>query len=653
LQSPSQSTTGKTTDAVTPRAIILGLVFVLAVNLWISTSEYTVHASRMQLSYFPLALLAGYLLVILTNGLAGRFFTANVLSRSELLTILIMGLVGTSIPTSGITGFLMGTLASIYYFATPENQWASYLHPHIPDWSVPTNSHHEMTWFFEGLPAGQRIPYAAWIGPIGWWMLLLIALAAVFFAITVILRRQWVQNERLIYPLASVGATISEKSPENILPDAFRGAHFWSGVGISFGVICWNILTYFWPLVPKIPIAGKWIVFVRNFPRINTRINFLTAGFAYFANLNILFSIWTFFVVFFWLENGILNRIGYAITAPPNISSSDTEVAAWQGFGALALLIFWNLWTAREHIKSVFTKAFGIGEAEDGDELLTYRTAVFCLIGGLLFIWGFFTQLGMQAQLLIFLLPALIINYLSMARIVSESGLVYMRTTLAEQYAALYSVGTRGLAPSNMGGLSLTYGLVSQGKGIFATPFAHIAKLAEYISSHRKRLILAIFLVIVVGTLADIFFTLQLGYRHGAYNFNVYPFSSAGPLAYNATVGQMRSPFGIGWDRLVVFAIGAGLMTLLTILHYRIPWWPFHPIAFPIAFSWSTQLAIFSIFLVWGIKAILLRVGGVMLYRKWQPFFLGILAGYAIAVTLSFVVDLIWFSGQGHTVHAW
>jgi hypothetical protein len=94
-------------------------------------------------------------------------------------------------------------------------------------------------------------------------------------------------------------------------------------------------------------------------------------------------------------------------------------------------------------------------------------------------------------------------------------------------------------------------------------------------------------------------------------------------------------------------------MTLLTILHYRIPWWPFHPIAFPIAFSWSTQLAIFSIFLVWGIKAILLRVGGVMLYRKWQPFFLGILAGYAIAVTLSFVVDLIWFSGQGHTVHAW
>jgi hypothetical protein len=607
----------------------------------------------MQLSYFPLALLAGFLSVILINGIIGKLLPGKSLSEAELLTILIMGLVGTSIPTSGITGFLMGTLASIYYFATPENQWASYLHPHIPDWSVPTNSHHEMTWFFEGLPAGQRIPYQAWVGPIAWWMLLLIALGAVFFAITVILRRQWVQNERLLYPLASVGATLSRKTPGRILPDAFRGAHFWSGFCVSCGIICWNMLTYFWPLVPKIPITGKWIVFVRNFPRINTKINFLTAGFAYFANLNILFSIWTFFIVFFWLENGILNRIGYAITAPPNISSSDTEVAAWQGFGALTLLIFWNLWTARDHIRSVFARAFGFGNAKDDDELLTYRAAVFCLIGGLAFIWGFFTELGMQTKLIVFLIPALIVNYLSMARIVSESGLVYMRTTLAEQYAALYSVGTRGLAPSNLGGLSLTYGLVSQGKGIFATPFAHIARLADHIRNHRKRLVFAIFLVIIVGTLGDILYTMHLGYRHGAFNFNVYPFSSAGPLGFNATVGQMRSPFGVSWDRLAVFAIGALAMTLLTILHYRISWWPFHPIAFPIAFSWSTQLAIFSIFVVWAIKAILLKVGGVILYKRWQPFFLGILAGYALAVTLSFFVDVAWFNGQGHRVHTW
>ena len=33
-----------------------------------------------------------------------------------------------------------------------------------------------------------------------------------------------------------------------------------------------------------------------------------------------------------------------------------------------------------------------------------------------------------------------------------------------------------------------------------------------------------------------------------------------------------------------------------------------------------------------------------------QPFFLGILIGYALAVTLSFVVDVIWFPGNGHGI---
>ena len=97
--------------------------------------------------------------------------------------------------------------------------------------------------------------------------------------------------------------------------------------------IAWNIISFFWPIVPKIPVRGRWFVFLRNFPRINVRLNFLTAGLAYFANLNILFSIWFFFLVY-WVENGILNRIGYAITPQPpsraSISLSPSPVSGWK-----------------------------------------------------------------------------------------------------------------------------------------------------------------------------------------------------------------------------------------------------------------------------------------------------------------------------------
>ena len=637
---------------ITFRAIVLGLLLALGVNFWISTSEYVIHASRMQLSHFPLALFAAYLLIVLSNGALRRLAPARALRKAELLAILAMGFVGAAIPTSGITGFLMGIIASVYYFATPENQWATYLHPYLPTWAVPSDDNNAMTWFFEGLPQGQQVPYAAWAGPLVWWIAFLLALGGVCFCTAVILRRQWVRNERLVYPLAAVGATLAHSRPERILPAALRGGLFWAGAGIGFGIIAWNILNYFWPIVPKIPIAGQWVVFVRSFPRVNTRINFLTVGLAYFANLNILFSIWFFFIVF-WVENGLLNRFGYAITPKPTNFSAETEITAWQGFGALTLLVCWNLWTARTHIRTVFAAAFNRGRADDSDELVSYRTAVIGLAVCLVFICAFCFRLGMQAKLIALLIPALFVNYLAIARIVSETGLAYMRTTLAEQYFALYTIGTTALSPSSMAGISLTYGLVSQGKGIFMSPLVHAVRLADLIRKHRRRLVPALVLVVLIGIVADIGHAIRLGYRHGAFNFNSWPFSSAGAFAFNLTASQMRSPFDTSWERLAVFGIGGGAMALLTFLHYRFPWWPLHPIGFPIAFAWTTQLSVFSIFIVWGIKAVLLKVGGVSLYRKWQPFFLGTLAGYALAVALSFAVDVIWFPGQGHGVHNW
>jgi hypothetical protein len=61
----------------------------------------------------------------------------------------------------------------------------------------------------------------------------------------------------------------------------------------------------------------------------------------------------------------------------------------------------------------------------------------------------------------------------------------------------------------------------------------------------------------------------------------------------------------------------------------------------------------FSVFLAWLIKFIILKSGGLKLYEKGKPFFVGMLVGYTLGVTLAFVVDILWFPGQGHVVHIW
>ena len=61
----------------------------------------------------------------------------------------------------------------------------------------------------------------------------------------------------------------------------------------------------------------------------------------------------------------------------------------------------------------------------------------------------------------------------------------------------------------------------------------------------------------------------------------------------------------------------------------------------------------FNIFLVWLVKALVLSVGGSQLYNRSKALFLGILVGYTLSVGIAFVIDLIWFPGQGHLLHTW
>ena len=93
-------------------------------------------------------------------------------------------------------------------------------------------------------------------------------------------------------------------------------------------------------------------------------------------------------------------------------------------------------------------------------------------------------------------------------------------------------------------------------------------------------------------------------------------------------------------------------MAVLTLLRYRLPWWPLHPVGF-IVTTTSLLHEITAILIVWLFKAMVMRVGGVQLYRYFRPLFFGIIVGRATGVLVSFLVDLIWFPGGGHGVHGW
>ena len=123
---------------------------------------YVIHINQMVFSYMAMALMIPFVLLSLGLNVSLRKFWPHIaFSPLEMAVVFSMGLVGALFPLMNFTGLIMGHLATPYYFASAQNRWSEFLHPHLPRWLFPTDENGAMRLFFEGLPPGL-LPKVAW-----------------------------------------------------------------------------------------------------------------------------------------------------------------------------------------------------------------------------------------------------------------------------------------------------------------------------------------------------------------------------------------------------------------------------------------------------------------------------------------------------------
>ena len=163
---------------LTVRSVGIALGAVVFINLWVTYAETVVHASRLNLSFFQLTLMAVFvLLVAAVNPILKITGSHRAFSPSELLAIAAIGMVGCVVPASGVTGFLIGVISTPIYFATPENRWGEFYHPNLDSWVVPIDPE-ALRMFYEGLPPGASMPWEVWLMPLLWWASFIVAVFA-------------------------------------------------------------------------------------------------------------------------------------------------------------------------------------------------------------------------------------------------------------------------------------------------------------------------------------------------------------------------------------------------------------------------------------------------------------------------------------------
>lgn len=643
----NQDASAVATQKVTGRAIMCGLLLALTTIVWNTYVEYIAHTGRLNITHFPIALFVPYVLITFGNALLRRKEIPWAFSSTEILTMLAMGLVGAAVPAYGLTSYFLGMIAMPYYMATPENQWANYFHQYLPSWLVPTNEGGAMQYLFEGLPsADMPIPWGVWFVPLFGWMTFIGAIVLGCVCLAVMLRKQWAEHERLAYPILHPAGDLAEGEAKVPL---LKNSFFIVGALIPFTFLVWNILGYFSPGFPRISLGPGWMAMGTHFPRMHVTFNFYTIGFAYFANVDVLFSIWAFYL-FYCVQIMFFRRLGINLS---NKGDSGDATTSLQAGGAFIAMVVFGLWMARHHIKDVFYKAFHPScDIDDSNEMLSYRACAFGLLFSLVFLSLWLNAVGVSFGVAIVLTLGIFVTYLGTARVIAETGVVYFSMPMTANGLLPFIFGPKSFDGATITAFRLVDSVRSQNKGMFMPPLVHAARISDMVGQNKGRLIWGIVLTLVVGISTAIAYSLYLGYTYGAFNFNDLPFSRYPPSTYDGLVKALKGEETWEKERYFFMLLGIGVFTLVSFLRYQFAWWPLAPIGMVVPPTHAVH-SMFSIFIAWGIKSIILRIGGVDLYRRCRPLFLGLLVGHALGVLLSFVVDQIWFPGQGHHTHSW
>lgn len=643
---------GQEASGVTFRAVIAGALIALFIGVALPYTNMIIKGALLAHNFnTPAALFTFFIFITVINVFLGLIKRSWIFNPAELATIYIMAMLATAIPTIGFSEYLLPIIAGLYYYATPENQWEQLFHPHVPRWLAPQD-YDAVRHFYEGLPAGKPVPWGAWIEPILYWCVFIIAIYWVSACAMVILRKQWVEREKLLYPLVQVPLEmIRDDGWRSLFKPFFKNPAMWIGFAVPFLLGSYNALHNYFPVIPAMAtysdqgIMTTEFVLFRNTTSFIVMFNLGLVGFAYLLSRDIAMGLWMFFLLSN-IERGAFNILGVQSTESlSRFANATGPYLAHQAMGAMIVLVLSGLWMGRGQLKDVFRKAFGKNEAvDDSREVLSYRTAVWGMIIGLAVICVWLWRSGLPLWIVPIFLFAVFVIFVTLTRAVVEGGVAVIRTPLTPADFVISGLGTSALGVSGVTALGLTWVWAANIRIFFMPCFANALKIAEEIGRNKRPLIWAVALTVIVALAGSIWSVMTLSYAYGGVNLHGFWFIGVPQNAgtYMARILSNPTPVSIsGW---IFTGVGALIMGVLAYVRARFLWWPLHPLGFAISTFDIMNYVWFSVFVAWIIKSVVLKYGGPGLYRSTRPFFLGLIMGQIFVSGMWLIIDF--FTGM-------
>ena len=499
--------------------------------------------------------------------------------------------------------------------------------------------------FYEGRPEGGRFPWRQWLTPISRWLVFIALFYLAIFFMCAILRRQWVERERLQFPLARVPLEFTEGSAGGgLLPRLFSNRMFRAGLiaAVAFRLVRdlplffgrrygWQFVFPFADILRETSLENLYIG--------NVSIWWMAIGFAYLVPADVSLSVW-----FFYLFGRVELQTCAWLGSDLHYGASYGKFMQWQLAGSYLVFTAGALFIARRHLGAVFKKAVGLGRGiSDSEEPVSYRLSfwgfLICMVGCV----AWFSRYGMKVWVAVVMFLTMMCMMLVQARIVAQSGLYLFESTWMAPYV-MQGLGF-GHVFSGKGAVVvwMQYGIMMFGNHATLAPSAiHSFRISEVFDRRRRLLLPALFVALIVAIAATSFTYLHDAYSMGALNFSDQWGTTGAPEWMFASAHRTMERAGVvSRAQWTPFGVGIVLTGVVMFLRARFYWWPIHPIGLVTIASYAVDNIWLPFFLGWLVKVSLMKLGSGRMVRQARFFFIGLILVESFVAGVSLLVSTI------------
>ncbi|MCD6361566.1 MAG: hypothetical protein J7M38_11980, partial [Armatimonadetes bacterium] len=488
-------------------------------------------------------------------------------------------------------------------------------------WLIPQDLT-RVTWFFEG---GHSIPWDIWLGPAVIWCGFVIIFAMCSLCLSLVLRAQWIERERLTFPTTYIPLHVTEAS------GAFwRNKVAWIGMAIPFALGTLNTLHLNYPAVPKVELRNIQLArYIKGRPWSamgGLRLSFypFVIGIAYLLSSEVTFSCWFFHL---WEKAVRVAGAAFGIDDWGSGGLARFPFAEYQGAGAFIGLTLLSFYVGRRGFMSMLSTALlGTPATSRGQ---ASRAAVIGLLLSFAALVLFAHVTGMSVWLAALIVGLSLVYLTAATRIRAETGNAWLFGPRVDPTTLIMTVaGSRNIQPRDLTLTAFLANIATFDLRCVAMPHQLDGlKMAENLSIRRASMTGAIVTATVIGVPFAFWTALKIWHDIGAIAKGEVWRVKQGKAPFERAALWLRSPTSP--DPLSAGFAGFGILVTIALFMVRTTFvnWPLHPVGYAIAGTPSMASQWLPFFIAWLSKVLILRYGGPRLYRSALPFFLGLVVG--------------------------